>query len=270
MNRHWLTTGSILVSLGAALSTGCSQEAKLGIDIAPASGAAQSALSESAASSLSANASLRIGRVIPMPAADAATISRVRILVNEAKVNGTGKGCDHVESGPFVIDLSADEIQKGAHREFLVGAIAAGTYRDAEIEIEPLDNDKDQGDTSGAELADFKATGASILVDGTYQGKAFQFAGHFKAEQGNEGSFTVSTTTPLNLPFSLTTTNWFVDAAGNAIDPTDPAQHSALAVAICKTLDTELDAASGGAGGPGMGPGPGGRHGGGGKAHCVE
>ncbi len=53
---------------------------------------------------------------------------------------------------------------------------------------------------------------------------------------------------------------WFLDEKGTAIDPSIEAQHDALAVAVCKTLDTQPVVSPSGKGGKG----------GGGDAHCVE
>lgn len=254
--------------LGALAVVGCSSsgdDVKLGVDVQ-----AQTVASSSQTRSLTTTTgTTAVG--VPL---SAIKLSRVRILVDEAKLQGTantGVKCDpnaHHESGPFIVDLTGDDIAKGAHRDFSIGSVPAGTYGEAEIEIKPLDpNDKDAGDSSGAEFADFRATGASLLIDGTYQGKAFQFAGHFKAEQGKEGPITIDGTTSVSVPFAVNPNGWFADANGNALDPTDATQHSAIAVAICKTLDTEVESTTAPAGGGG---GKGGRGGPGPRAHCVE
>lgn len=208
--------------------------------------------------------------------ADAAlTIDRVRLLVAHAKIGYTNHGCndssdssDSADVGPFVVDLTAEEIKNGAHREFSLGKLPTGTYGGAEIEIEPLDAD---ADTSDPAVADFVKAGASVLIDGTYKGAAYTFAGHFLAEQGTDGDVEVDVAKPVALAMTVDTSSWFMDSAGTSIDPSDTAQHDALAVAVCKTLDTQPQT-SGGA--PTAGPlgrgGKGGGKGGGGDAHCVE
>ena len=194
-------------------------------------------------------------------------LSRVRVLVNVAKVGYAG-GCDadaasdETAVGPFVVELTGDELAAGATRSFSLGELAAGTYGGAEIEIDVLADDADT--SADATLADFATTKASVLVDGTFNGAPFQFAGHFLAEQGTDGEVTIDTTAGFDLPMSVDPSTWFLDAAGAVLDPTDAAQHEAIAVAICKTLDTQP--ALGGGGGKG---GKGGK-GGGGHAHCVE
>lgn len=97
---------------------------------------------------------------------------------------------------------------------------------------------------------------ASVFVEGTYQGTDFNFAGHFLAEQGTDGDFTIDAAVPPNLAMTVEPKGWCVDANGSAIDPGEATLHGATALAICKTLDTQ----------------PGGGHGGGNgnRAHCVE
>jgi hypothetical protein len=253
-------------------ATGPAGQVSLGVDV--------SALRAASAATASADAGL--------------VVSRVRVLVAHVKVGyiheqATGPAA---EIGPVVVDLTAAELASGAHRDFDLGTLAGGTYGGAEIEIEPLDA---TADTSDPALADFVSTGASVLVDGTYDGAAFQFAGHFLAEQGTDGDVTVDASTPVSLALTIDPSGWFLDASQAAIDPTDATQHDALAVAICETLDTQPQTSGpgGGAGGaapegaggappagaggappaggpPGGGPKGGGPGGGGPQAHCVE
>ena len=203
------------------------------------------------------------------------SVTRIRILVNRAKLreSGSGKcGGPGAEAGPFVVDLAQSEIASGTTRDFTLN-VSPGSYSDAEIEIEPLMLDKD-GDSASpattAELADFKSSGASILVDGTYKGNSFTYAAHFKAEQGQEGSSTTSTGAVV-IPMKVDPSTWFVDANGSVMDPTDSNQHQAIAMAICHQLDTETDSAatsSSSSSSSGGGPGPTDHRGG--APHCVE
>jgi len=242
---------------GCATGSGESGEVKLGVDVA----AIQTAVSNSVTGTSGA-------------AAAGLALTRVRLLVNHAKIGyiheqATG---DSADIGPIVVDLTADEIAGGAHRDFSLGTLPSGTYGGAEIEIEPLDTG---ADTSDAALADFASSGASLLVEGTYQGTAFQFAGHFLAEQGTDGDVTVSATTPVSLAMSVVPSTWFVDGTGAAVDPGAAANHASLALAVCKTLDTQpqttpTGSATAPAGGGGKAHGGGGPQGGGGQAHCVE
>ena len=217
------------IPLFAGCEAGAPGEVKLGVNVAPIT---------VSATETSTNASN----------SDDLVLERVRILIETAKVgyhNDEATGGPSAEAGPIVIDLTADEIANGAHRDISLGSLPGGTYGGAEIEIAPLQGDDD---TSAAELADFVSSGASVLVDGTYMGASFQFAGHFLAEQGTDGDVEIDAATPVALAFTVDASTWFKDAAGALLDPSDSAQHGAMAVAICKTLDTEVQGAGEGSG----------------------
>jgi hypothetical protein len=249
----------MIALMALAALAGCSSaangppgEVKLGVDVAPIIAAGTDTTNTTAGTGIE--------------------LSRVRVLMAVAKIGyhqdqATGPAA---EIGPIVVDLTADEIKNGAHRDFSLGTLPGGTYGGAEIEINPLA----AGTTSDdAALADFLAQGASLLVDGTYNGAAFTFAGHFAAEQGTDGDVTVDAATPVSLALTVDPSTWFLDASGAFIDPTNSANQSTLAVAICKTLDTEDDTSTTSAN-PGASTQGHGDKGGGGSggpmAHCVE
>jgi hypothetical protein len=241
MARHL----SVLIAfISLASLTGCSSgpagEVKLGVDVAA------------------------IRSVTGAAEATGLELTRVRVLVAHAKVGYTGGKSSgaSAEVGPFVVDLTAEEIASGAHREFSLGTLDSGTYGGAEIEIQPLGAEDDASD---AAVADFVTESASLLVDGTYQGKEFHFAGHFLAEQGTDGEVTVDASAPVTLAMTVDPAAWFLDAEGAPLDPSVEAQHDALAVAVCKTLDTQPVLAS-----SGNADGHAGKGGPGGGAHCVE
>ncbi|MFO0758447.1 MAG: hypothetical protein U0359_18285 [Byssovorax sp.] len=278
MARSFFAASLLAAVALVGCGTGTTGEVKLGVDVAAVRSAVVSATDPAADSS-------------------ALVLTRVRVLIDHAKIgyhNDQATGGPAADIGPFVVDLTADEIANGAHREFSLGQLPADTYGGAEIEIQPLEADSTASD---ATLDDFRAAGASLLVEGTYNGNAFTFAGHFLAEQGTDGDVVVDASTPVSLSLTVDPQGWFLDASGAALDPGDAAQHDALAVAICKTLDTQAqtDAALGGgaapadssappagsappadssgappSGGKHGGHGGGGKGGGGNMNHCVE
>lgn len=244
--KRALVVGAALMAMAGCAPAG---EVKLGVDVAPLKAASQST---------SADASLTSDL----------QITRVRLLVAHAKIGYAGRGCgtDGADIGPNVIDLTAEEIANGAHREFDLGELPGGTYGGAEIEIEPIDDGQDASD---AVFADFQKTGASLLVDGVYKRQNFTFAGRWLAEQGTDGEVEVDASKPVSLAMTVDTSSWFLDANGVVVDPADAAQHDTLSLAICKSLDTQpqLEAPEGPVK---AGPGGGFGHGGGGEVHCVE
>lgn len=235
---------SIISLIGFAALTGCtttSGEVKLGVDVAALG------RSDTATDDVTTSPDL--------------TLDRVRVLVKVAKIGYAGRSEDSAEAGPTVIELTADEIANGAHRELSLGSLPTGTYSGAEIEIDSVD---DVGDSEDASLREFVNAGASVLIDGTYKGAEFSFAGHFLAEQGTDGEVTVDEKNPVMLAMTVDPSTWFLDSSSSAQNPADAALHDALAVSICKTLDTQPQLASAGddkGGHPGHG---------GGDVHCVE
>lgn len=193
-------------------------------------------------------------------------ITRVRVLVNVAKVGYHGDSTGEASVGPYVVELTGDEIVTGASRSFSLGELESGTYGGAEIEVDVLSADADT--SSDASLADFASTKASVLIDGTYNGAAFQFAGHFLAEQGTDGDVTIDTTAGFDLPMTVDPQTWFLDASGVVLDPTAAENHQAIALAICKSLDTQPQLEEGTTDSTAQHKGGG--KGGGGPAHCVE
>lgn len=245
-----------IVAVALFVLAGCSSgEVKLGVSVAPIKVAADTTTSDSRADTQ-------------------LQLNRVRLLVAHAKVGYAGGGCHSDEGtdiGPNVVDLTADEIANGAHREFDLGTLPSGTYRGAEIEIMPIDKDQDASDEV---FKDFVSTGASLLVDGTYMGNPFTFAGRWLAEQGTDGEVEIDAEKPLAIAMTVDTSTWFKDANAVAVDPTDAAQHDSLSLAICQSLDTQpqLEPPPHGDG-PHKSKGMGHGHGGGDgarKVHCVE
>ena len=103
------------MALGFAALVGCnssgSGDVKLGVDV--------SALTATVANAVTNNA-----------AADSSlVVTRIRLLVAHAKVGYTGanKGGAQAEIGPVVVELTADEIASGAHRDFDLGSLPSGT-----------------------------------------------------------------------------------------------------------------------------------------------
>ena len=256
MFRSWMALG--LVALFGC-NSGASGDVKLGVDVA--------ALTATVASQLANGTTATDSSLV---------VTRIRVLVAHAKVGYTGGKASgsgpSAEIGPVVVELTADEIASGAHRDFDLGTLPTGTYGGAEIEIQPLDSSSTSTDPA---LADFVTSKASVLVEGTFGGTAFTFAGHFLAEQGTDGNVNVDATVPLNLALTVDPTGWFVDANGSVIDPTVATDHVAIADGICKSLDTQPQLS-----GPGGAPGAGTAHhggpngnapaGNGNQAHCVE
>lgn len=207
---------------------------------------------------------------------DGSGVSRVRLLINEAELRGGGRGAPmgsmgqgpsfcahkgrHVEQGPFIVTLDAAALANGTLSEpVLLADVPAGTYRGAELELAPLGSDDASGGRGGpgghmhgpppakpavalgAEFDDFKSSGATLLVDGSWNGAPYTFSAAFEAEQETAASLTVTDGTQVSLALVIDAAGWFVDSAGSALDPTDAANHDAIVANMKKSLTIEED-----------------------------
>lgn len=222
------------------------------------------------------------------------TLDRVRLLIDEAELRGGGGGCrhhpgggggmggggmmgggqagavsfcahrgHHVEQGPFIVSLTAADLAAGTvSQPVLLADVPAGTYRGAELEIEPLGaedasarpppNDGRGGmmgppppprtvdlASLGAEFDDFKTSGASIIIEGTRAGVPFTYSAAITAEQETSGPITVSGGAEVSLGLVIDASTWFTSASGAELDPSDAANHDAIANAIKASLTIE-------------------------------
>src|SRR5919202_1134744 len=112
----------------------------------------------------------------PAAAPAGLAIARVRVALRKIELRSSdGQRRAEIEQGPVVIDLSGAQLD-GAVHEVLDAQVPAGTYDKIEVEIEPL-----------ASLG-----GASVVVNGTFNGSDFQFSSAIEAEQEREGRFTIT------------------------------------------------------------------------------
>ena len=85
-----------------------------------------------------------------------------------------------------------------------------------------------------AGAADLVAKNASILVDGTFNGTAFQFATSLEAEQELEGKFVIDSTSQ-NITLNFDPSQWFVSGT-TVLDPSDAANKLAIEANIKSSL----------------------------------
>jgi hypothetical protein len=183
-----------------------------------------------------------------------------------ASAQGTGQSfCmhkgKHVEQGPFIVTVDAAAIAAGTVTDpVLLADVPAGTYQGAELELAPVGSEdvSAQGRggmmhgapppsattpvaSLGAEFDDFKSTGATIIIEGTFAGAAYTYNAAFATEQESVDPITVVAGTPVSLGLVIDASTWFVDAAGGALDPSVAANHDAIAANIKKSLTIEND-----------------------------
>ena len=124
----------------------------------------------------------------------------------------TGMECEDVSRNPVLVDIPVDATLKTV----LNVPVPAGTYSKLEAKLEPA-----RDDATAFNAANTNFVGKSVRVEGTYKGTPFVFTSAVRA--GLEMSFNpplVVDATSTNATVSIDLTKWFLDSAGNAIDPT--------------------------------------------------
>jgi hypothetical protein len=134
-----------------------------------------------------------------------------------------------VAAGPILIDLKADALTAAKLQEAIAVTLPDGTYDELKLKIHKLEDGEKSGD------ADVDAARASVILDGTFDGKDFHFVSQLSARQKMEGSFTVGGATPSNITLAIDVTGWFGGAAG-ALDPSLPANQQAIEQNIKSSL----------------------------------
>lgn len=134
-----------------------------------------------------------------------------------------------VAAGPILIDLKADALTAAKLQEAVAVTLPDGTYDELKLKIHKLEDGEKSGD------AEVDAARASVILDGTFDGKDFRFVSQLSARQKMEGTFTVGGATPSNITLSIDVTGWFSGAAG-ALDPSLAANQQAIEQNIKSSL----------------------------------
>src|SRR5256885_1219691 len=194
--------------------------------VAACSGGAQnSSLSLSArAGALSSAASTTT------PSATGVSLTRIRVALRDLELRSRdGKNRAEIALGPIVVDLGSADLSSAGLEKVLDATVPAGTYDKIKLKIHRLQS---ADNVAGAD--DLVKASASILIDGTFNGTAFQFATALEAEQELEGKFVIDATTQ-NITLNFDPANWFVSGT-TALDPADPANKLAIEANIRSSL----------------------------------
>jgi hypothetical protein len=125
--------------------------------------------------------------------------------------------------GPLLADISGTTLAGGLEQVF-EAMVPQGTFRELKFAIGPIDAGKAGADAGLAEMA---AQHASIIVDGTIDGKAFSFLSGLVAEFQVEGEIVVDDTKANNITLAIDPSAWFGTKSAR-LDPTDPAAKSSI------------------------------------------
>jgi hypothetical protein len=126
-----------------------------------------------------------------------------------------GSSCDELKADPELVDIPVD----ASTLTPIVAAVPAGTYTAFEAKIRAVQSsDANSGSflTAHPEFA-----GASVRVEGTFNGTPFVYTGSASAEL--ELEFTpplVVDSTGMNITVNVDISRWFVSGGGALVDPT--------------------------------------------------
>ncbi|MBE0595088.1 MAG: hypothetical protein IH616_22095 [Gemmatimonadales bacterium] len=139
-----------------------------------------------------------------------------RVEYESCDASMSNDDCEEFETGPVLLDMPLN----GEVDQLVSIPAPVGTYDELEFEIHKVSND-DPSD------ADFRnqyphMTGKSIRIEGTYNGTPFVYETDLDVEQETELTSPIevidaSTSTTVTVAIDLS--QWFVDAAGNLVDP---------------------------------------------------
>jgi len=158
--------------------------------------------------------------------AQAITISRVRLLMEEVKLKTSEEDSVDFKIGPLVVDLNLE----GNVTKIGVGTIPTGSYNKFEFKVKKLD--EDDVDINDPQFTDFIGTERSIIIGGTYDSESFTLYIEEKFKQEIEFLFPIeilSDTSLTNLTLLVGIDTWFIDpGSSNELDPTDPSNLSQI------------------------------------------
>jgi hypothetical protein len=163
-------------------------------------------------------------------------VSRVRLVIRKVELEKSGTAeMDEVASGPYLLDLDAAALNSGKVEQVLDVSFAPGTYSEIKLEVHKADS-TDVG--VNASLADMIAANASIIVDGTIDGAAFEFVSAVNAEQQYEGNLVLKDGS--NLTLAVDPSTWFM-SGGSRLDPTNEQNRSQIENNIQASLQAFQD-----------------------------
>ncbi len=141
-----------------------------------------------------------------------ATCTSTEVAGDDDKADDSS--CAELELAPSIVSLSVN----GAVTQALNSAIPTGTYSAFEAKIRVVEAKKSASTAFLTAHPEMK--GASVRVEGTFNGKAFTYIGAPKAEL--EGLFNpplVADSTGANITINVDLANWFRTSTGTLVDP---------------------------------------------------
>lgn len=167
-------------------------------------------------------------------------LDRVRMVVREIELDfvDTADGRDgaKIEKGPFLIDLSGEQLTGGVIA-LLATEIPAGEYEEIEFKIERL-----RSHELATATPELQAMGnASVILNGTFNGAPFEFKSAVDFDQDYEGRFVIAPGVENNVTLNINPTTWFVGRNAELLDPSVEANRPTIENNIEGSIDACKD-----------------------------
>jgi hypothetical protein len=156
----------------------------------------------------------------PLDLKNGIIVTRLRVVLSEVKLE-TGPGTGEVElrTAPLLIDLLQLDLESGTPREVDLADVHAGTYRELKFKIhKPALSDTGVSIDNG--LFWMASENASVIVDGTIDGRPFTFKSAVDAQQELEGTFALGDGSHY-LTLNFDPSGWFGGQVPARLDPVE-------------------------------------------------
>jgi hypothetical protein len=192
----------------------------LGLAACGGSGMAHVGLGARAGTAASAAAAAPDQQTQPLDLKNGIIVTRLRVVLSEVKLEtGPGTGEVELKTAPLLVDLLQPDLESGAPREVNLADVQAATYRELKFKIhKPSLSDPGVSVDNG--LFWMASEKASVIVDGTVDGKPFTFRSGVDAQQTLEGTFAFGDGNHY-VTLNLDPTGWFGGPVPARLDPVE-------------------------------------------------
>ena len=225
--NYFISAGALVLAFAL---TACSSDSTNPGGVTP--GAVSLSFATTGSTTTSASISSNPSGVLALAAAtDSLVITKAQVVLARLELQRSGATCVSTESAgdddktdnsscaelelaPSIVSLSVS----GGVTQALNSSIPSGTYTAFEAKIRAVEAKKTASTAFLTAHPEF--AGASVRVEGTFNGKAFTYTGAPKAEL--EGLFSpalVADSTGANITINVDLTNWFRTSSGTLVDP---------------------------------------------------
>ena len=192
----------------------------LGLAACGGSGTAHVGLGARAGTTASTAAAASTQQAQPLDLKNGIVVTRLRVVLSEVKLEtDAASGEVEMKTAPLLIDLLEPDLESGTPREVNLAEVHAATYRELKFKIhKPSLGDSGVALDNG--LFWMASENASVIVDGTVDGKPFTFKSGVDAQQSLEGTFTFGDGNHY-VTLNLDPSAWFGGPGTARLDPVE-------------------------------------------------